>query len=298
MELYPTQDGFLGEIAKGFTFAQVARLAAGFGERVKAEGITQVVVAHDARFLAKEMAEEAAGVLGGLGLETLLLKGPSPWPLFAFALRELEAAGFYLTASRRPARYQGVKLRLGPGRPLPPAGLPLPEEPPGVRGSFQILDRKKAYLEHLAGSAGEGFQGKKGVVYLDALGGAGGGLLPGVFKLLGLEAELRELHPLPHPLFYGVDPDPKPENLPTLLALMKAAEAPAVGFALDGDADRLGVVLPGGEALPPEETLERLRQALGGREVQADGEGGYLFPWHLPEKDPFLAALLLLRVLL
>ncbi|RTH01673.1 phosphoglucomutase, partial [Thermus scotoductus] len=98
--------------------------------------------------------------------------------------------------------------------------------------------------------------------------------------------------------FYGVDPDPKPENLPTLLVLMKAVEPPAVGFALDGDADRLTVVLPGGELVSQEEALEKLRQALGGREVRADGEGGYLFSWHLPEKDPFLAALLLLQVLL
>ncbi|WP_298628478.1 phosphoglucomutase [uncultured Thermus sp.] len=298
MELYPTQDGFLGEMAKGFTFAQVARLAAGFGERARAEGIDQVVVAHDTRFLAKEMAEEAAGVLAGLGLEAYLLKGPSPLPLFGFALKEMEAAGFYLTASRKPARYQGVKLRLGPGKPLSGQEVPLPEKALEARGSFQLLDRKKAYLEHLAGNAGQGAKGKKGVVYLDTLGGAGGGLMPGVFGLLGLEAELRELHPLPHPLFYGVDPDPKPDNLPTLLALMRAVEPPAVGLALDGDADRLAAVLPGGEVLPPEEVLKALEEALEGKEVRGDGQGGYLFPWHLEEPDPFLAALLLLGKLL
>ncbi|MFX6884240.1 hypothetical protein ABTH28_18585, partial [Acinetobacter baumannii] len=82
------------------------------------------------RFLAKEMAEEAAGILGGMGLETFLLKGPSPLPLFGFALKELEAAGFYLTASRKPARFQGVKLRLGPGKPLSPEGMALPQEAP------------------------------------------------------------------------------------------------------------------------------------------------------------------------
>jgi phosphomannomutase len=95
-----------------------------------------------------------------------------------------------------------------------------------------------------------------------------------------------------------VDPDPRPENLRTLLVLLKAQEPPAVGFALDGDADRLAVYRVGGEALPPEEVLAGLREALGGLEVVADGEGGYLFPWHLKEKDPFLAALLLLKVLL
>lgn len=298
MELYPTQDGFLGEIAKGFTFAAVARLAAGFGARVQEEGLGRVVVAHDARFLAGEMAEEAAGVLAGLGLETYLLRGPAPLPLFGFALEELGAAGFYLTAGRRPARYQGVRLRLGAGHPLAPEGVRLPEETPEARGGFQVLDRKKAYVERLAQSAGEGLGAKAGVVYLDTLGGAGGGLMPLAFKRLGLGAELRELHPLPHPLFYGVDPDPRPENLSTLLVLLKAQEPPAVGFALDGDADRLAVVLPGGEVLPPEEVLARLQEALGGLEVEADGEGGFRFPWHLKEKDPFLAALFLLKVLL
>jgi len=95
-----------------------------------------------------------------------------------------------------------------------------------------------------------------------------------------------------------VDPDPKPENLPTLLALMRAVEPPAVGFALDGDADRLAVVLPGGEVLPQDQVVKVLEGALEEKEVQGDGQGSYLFPWHLPEPDPFLAALLLLGKLL
>ncbi|WP_448567017.1 phosphoglucomutase [Thermus sp.] len=297
MELYPTPEGFVGELARGFTFEEVARLAAGFGQALLAEGQGRVVVGHDARFLAKEMAEEAARVLSGLGLETHLLKGPAPLPLFGLALETLEAGGLYLTASRRPPRFQGVKLRLGPGEPLPGEALPSPEALPEP-GNFALLDLRQAYLERLLTSLGEAPREKAGVVYLDTMGGAGGGVLPQVFRALGLKAELRELHSLPHPLFYGVDPDPKPENLKTLLALLKAQEPPAVGFALDGDADRLGVYRAGGEAVPPEEVLRGLREALGGLEVVADGEGGYLFPWHLKEKDPFLAALLFLKVLL
>lgn len=75
-------------------------------------------------------------------------------------------------------------------------------------------------------------------------------------------------------------------------------EPKAVGFALDGDGDRLGVILPGGEVLPPDQVLRVLEEALEGKEVQGDGQGRYLFPWHLPEPDPFLAALLLLGKLL
>ena len=133
MELVATQDGFVGEMARGFTFQALGEVAAGFGKRLQAEGIPRVVVGHDARFLAREMAEHAAGVLGGLGLEVHLLQGPAPLPLFGFALRAKEAAGLYLTGSRRPFAFQGVKLRLGPGRPLPGKEVapapPLPRDP-------------------------------------------------------------------------------------------------------------------------------------------------------------------------
>lgn len=80
MELVATQDGFVGEMARGFTFQALGEVAAGFGKRLQAEGIPRVVVGHDARFLAREMAEHAAGVLGGLGLEVHLLQGPAPCP--------------------------------------------------------------------------------------------------------------------------------------------------------------------------------------------------------------------------
>jgi hypothetical protein len=69
----------------------------------------------------------------------------------------------------------------------------------------------------------------------------------------------------------------------------------ARGFTF-GSAARLAAGL--GEALPPKAVLAGLKEALGDLEVVADEEGGYLFPWHLKEKDPFLAVLLLLKVLL
>jgi len=294
MELAATREGFVGEMARGFTFQTLGEVAAGFGRRLQAEGIPRVVVGHDARFLAREMAEHAACVLAGLGLEVHLLQGPAPLPLFGFALRKKEAAGLYLTGSRRPPAFQGVKLRLGPGRPLP--GNEVAPTSPPPPGPFAPLEVRRDYLDHLLKSA-EGLAFKPGVVYLDAMGGAGGGILGQVLRRLEAPVELRELHPLPHPLFYGVAPDPRPEHLKTLRLLLKA-KPPALGLALDGDADRLAVYLPGGEALPEDQVLARLREAAQGREVEALGEGAYRFPWHLEEPDPFLAALLLLGVLL
>jgi hypothetical protein len=50
--------------------------------------------------------------------------------------------------------------------------------------------------------------------------------------------------------------------------------------------------------MPPDRVLKAIEEALKGKEVQGDGQGRYLFPWYLPEPDPFLAALLLMGKLL
>jgi phosphomannomutase len=56
---------------------------------------------------------------------------------------------------------------------------------------------------------------------------------------------VRELRPEPHPLFYGVNPEPLAQNLAAATA---HARTHATSFiaATDGDGDRLGVVLPDG----------------------------------------------------
>ncbi len=287
----------MGELAKGFTFQEVARIAAGFGQRLLQEGKDQVVVGHDARFLAREMAEEAAGVLSGMGLKTHLLQGPAPFPLFGYALHAREAAGLYLTASRKPPRFQGSSSAWRRGSPFPAKPHPA-RSPSGGQGKLRFPGPQEGVPGSSPAKRRGGAQGAPRGGLPGRHGGSWRGALGAGLQGLGLKAELRELHTLPHPLFYGADPDPRPENLKTLLALLKAQEPPALGFALDGDADRLAAYRVGGEAVGEEEVLEALREVLEGLEVQGDGEGGFLFPWHLPEKDPYLAALLLLRVLL
>src|SRR5690606_2796671 len=84
----------------------------------------------------------------------------------------------------------------------------------------------------------------------DPMGGAGCGWLKGFATATGA-LRIEETRGKPDSQFYGVNPEPIPDNLVATSELMEVPEGrvgsgPLFAVATDGDADRLGVVLPGG----------------------------------------------------
>lgn len=108
--------GRLGAGPNRMNRAVVIRAAAGVcayvSERLRGAGT--VVVCFDARHGSREFALDTVAVATAAGHRALLLPGPLPTPVLAFAVRSLDAdAGIMVTASHNPAWDNGYKVYLG-----------------------------------------------------------------------------------------------------------------------------------------------------------------------------------------
>ncbi|MDO9536616.1 MAG: phosphoglucomutase/phosphomannomutase family protein [Bacillota bacterium] len=130
-------------------------------------------------------------------------------------------------------------------------------------GTFNGLDSPKASLEFIE-PAGPYFEHLEKIidvqaiaaappfVVIDAMHGAGIGYLEAFLGPLGCSMEV--IRGYRDPFFGGGLPDPSRANLEKLRGLVLELQA-GVGLALDGDADRLGVIGPDGEYLGANEIL-------------------------------------------
>ena len=78
------------------------------GVDVKKQG---VVVAFDGRLSSRTFSEDAAAILGAMGIPVLIFPDPQPTPVCAFAVADLKAAaGIMVTASHNPPADNGYKV--------------------------------------------------------------------------------------------------------------------------------------------------------------------------------------------
>ncbi len=246
-------DGWRAVIGDEFTFDNVARVAQAYAEYLLEQQGSKVVVGYDTRFMAGRFAHKAAQVLAANGLEVYLSKSYVPAPVVSFAVRHLQAdGGVMITASHNPPEYLGLKIKGKYAGAATPAVVKAVEnhlgtEPKHSSATVQSFDVRTAYYNFLASQLDmEALSAYEGVMYHDSLGGAGAGWLAGFVKHAGLKLELRELHAVPDPMFYGVNPEPIPQNQFTIMTVLKAEQDPTFAVVNDGDADRIGAVLAGG----------------------------------------------------
>src|SRR5690606_20841598 len=250
-------DGWRDLIADRFTFANVRRAARAYAEHLSERGGGLVLVGHDTRFMAREFALQAAGVLAGHGLDVRVSAGYLPTPALSFAVKRHGAAGgVMITASHNPPTYGGFKLK-GPYGGTATQQIyadvaarlsQAPQDPGPTR--LETFDVRGEYCAALAGLVDLGLIRPSGLrVVHDAMGGAGAGWLARFGKHTGA-FRVTEVRGRPDPLFHGVNPEPIAANLAVTAEEMAEAggrqDAPVLAVATDGDADRLGVVLPGG----------------------------------------------------
>ena len=250
-------DGWRAGIADEYTFANLRLVAQGFAHFVRREWSWQngIVVGYDRRFASPEFARTVADVLGANGIPAFLVDRPCPTPVAAFSIAGIGAAGaVMITASHNPPSDNGFKIRTASGAALPPASLEKVEAaiarvtPEAIRrlgehqaGQVKTFDPGSAYLRHVPNLLDlPGLRQRDLRVVVDAMYGSGAGWLPRFLE--GGKLRVHEIHPEWNPAFPGLArPEPIPPQTDALGAAVRDAQA-AVGLAVDGDADRLGVV--------------------------------------------------------
>jgi phosphomannomutase len=282
-------DGWRGLIADDVTFVNVRLVARAIARRVRAEvggqPAPRVLVGHDTRFLSREFAQAAAEAMTGEGVKVSLTSAFAPTPAFSYAVVCLRAAGaVVITASHNPPQYSGIKFKSSFGGSAPIAftqGVEeeirrLQAEDPkseirNPKSEIDSFDARKPWLDRLEEFVDVGRIGRSGIrVALDVMYGAGQGLLAERLRAGG--GAVRELHAEINPGFGGLHPEPIPAHMGELIDLVKHWEGagPKVGFAFDGDCDRLAPVDEDGNVISPHQTLALLLRHL----VRNRGEQG------------------------
>ena len=278
-------DGWRGIIADDFTFANVARCAQGLVDylRIGGAAASGVVVGGDTRFASRQFAETVASVLAGSEIPVHLCAGAAPTPVVSHQVVQRRAAGgVVITASHNPAEWNGFKFKTAQGGSAgqdvtdtlelciasarEPRTLPLPDA--RAAGLLHDVDPNPAYRESIAGLIDLDAIRRAGLtVLVDAMHGAGAGYFT---QLLHSDADaadtgatqITELRAEPNPAFPGMaQPEPIAPNLAELCRLVPASGA-SVGLALDGDADRIGLVDETGRFVSTQEVFALLAMYL------------------------------------
>jgi alpha-D-glucose phosphate-specific phosphoglucomutase len=265
-------DGWRAVISDEFTFANVRLVAQAIAEvileNVGSAAAPLAVVGFDTRFLSDRYAIAVSEVLAGNGLRVALARADAPTPVISYAIPHLAAAGgVMITASHNPPRYNGIKLKAAFGGGASnaetrrveariAANIAADRAPRRLefaaaqaQGRIERFDPFPAYRQHVWRLIDQKIIRQAGLrVAVDAMHGSGRGYLRDL--LLEAGAEVVEIRGDMNPGFGGVHPEPIAEHLKPLLDLTPQGRFD-VGLAMDGDADRTGVVGPTGRFIDP-----------------------------------------------
>lgn len=253
-------DGWRAVIARDFTFENCRLVAQGIAAYVNANNLAKkgIVIGYDNRFMSGDFARECARVLLGNGIKVYLMSRPTPTPVTAYAILVKEAGGaIMITASHNPPEYNGIKFipeYAGPA--LPNVTDVIEQEIQHVAetqkvyelaleeaGQFKLFEEVEADRDYLAQlmklTQAEAFKNRSLKVVIDPMFGAGIGYLDKILTQLG--CEVRTINNYRDVLFGGSLPEPTDENLADLKRAV-ASYGADIGLALDGDADRFGII--------------------------------------------------------
>ncbi|MDR0750617.1 MAG: phosphoglucosamine mutase [Tannerellaceae bacterium] len=226
----------------------------------------KIVVGRDARISGPMVKQIVLGTLTGMGFDVVDIDMATTPTTEVAVVMEKACGGIILTASHNPKQWNALKLLNERGEFLNAA------EGQEVLDLAASEDFLFADVDHLGKVIVDNTYMQKHIesvlnlelvdveavkaagfrVAVDAVNSIGGIVIPELLYALGVK-EVFKLHCAPHGNF-AHNPEPLPEHLTEISALMKQAKAD-VGFVVDPDVDRLAIVCENGEMFGEEYTL-------------------------------------------
>ncbi|HEY1487614.1 MAG TPA: phospho-sugar mutase [Micromonosporaceae bacterium] len=240
-----------------------------------------IVIGYDARNGSADFADETARVVTGSGRVALVLPGPLPTPVLAYAVAHLCAdgtvsgsapaqpmsAGVMVTASHNPPLDNGYKVYLGTGlggefgggaQLAPPADVaieaairavgPLADTPLGPAGVIVGPEIVEAYVRDTVAIVDVDGARELSIAYTP-MHGVGADVALRVFAAAGFdEVAMVAEQATPDPTFPTL-PFPNPEEpgaMDLVTAVARAVDAD-IAIANDPDADRCAIAIPTGD---------------------------------------------------
>ncbi len=242
----------------------VSVIAKAYGTMLRNRGIQDAVVGYDLRTGSMEMAQVATTALRETGVNVIAL-GRVLTPIMYAAQYHFDTkGGMMLTASHNPNGWLGFKLALGKSYTLGPKemqelrDLTISEKFASGQGSYRQEDFIPTYTEGVVRRV----KLKRPVrVLVNAGNGTAGPIMPLILRQAG--CEVLEFLTEPDLSFKHYFPNPSLEKMMQDTGAQTVLHKAEIGFAIDGDGDRLGTTDELGQVVWPDRYMILLsRQVL------------------------------------
>lgn len=246
-----------GVVGKTLSATIVREIGRAIGSEANERGQQSIVVARDGRTSSPELGDALIEGLRASGRDVIDI-GVVPTPVLYFATHHLETnSGVMLTGSHNGPEYNGLKIVID-GETLSGEAITAirnritNKEMSEGQGSLQAVDISADYLRRITDDIPVALGGAFRII-VDCGNGVAGQLAPQLYRALG--HDVVELYCDIDGTFPNHQPDPsQPENLQSLIEIVKE-EGADLGFAFDGDGDRLGVVDGEGNIIWPDRQM-------------------------------------------
>ena len=249
-----------GIVGKTLTAEIVEAIGQAIGSEARARSQTALCIGRDGRLSGPDLAAALARGIQEAGIDVIDL-GMVATPMTYFAAYELNTDSCVMvTGSHNPPDYNGLKMVIGgetlSGDTIQQLRVRLEQNnlshgnKSGANGSYKTHDIAEAYLSRIASDVKLARPMK---IIVDCGNGVPGAFAPELYRRMGCTVE--EMFCEVDGTFPNHHPDPSVlHNLEDLIARLKTSDA-ELGFAFDGDGDRLGVVTKDGSVIFPDRQL-------------------------------------------